>query len=125
MKKTVVISICVLFLLSLLVLTLILSIGNETDIRGGQNGGSAFIIWGTRDYSDEMYMGGEPELNASRDVCDAIYGSFADTQYGSCSNFWGIGTQPDQVYGNVSYCEENYNFTAIFYKGHSIGAYCD
>jgi hypothetical protein len=125
MKKTVAIIVCVLFLLSLLVLTLILSIGNEDDIREGQNGGSAFIIWGTRDYSDETYMGGEPELNASRDVCDAIYGSFADTQYGSCSNFWGIGTQPDQVYGNVSYCEENYNFTAIFYKGHSIGAYCD
>jgi hypothetical protein len=122
MKKTVVLAFCMLLLLALIFSILIMSIGNETWSRSG----SAFIIWGTLDYADEAYMGGEPERNASRDICDAIYGLVLDTQqYDYCKNFWGNGTQPDQVYGNVSYCEENYNFTAIFYKGHSIGASCD
>ncbi len=116
-----------LFLLSLVFLVLILPIGNEIDPNGdGQNEDSVFIIWGTRDYADETYMGGETERNASRDVCNTIHGFFVDTQrYDYCKNFWGTDTQPDQVYSNVSYCEENYDFTAIFYKGHSIGAYCD
>ena len=71
-----------------------------------------------------VIMGGEPELDASKEVCDEVYESFLSTKYGSCSNFWGNSTQPNQVYGNASYCEKNYNFTEIFYKGHSIGAYC-
>jgi len=127
MKKTIALIFCMLFLLSLFFLTLILPIDNETGSHGdGQNEDSALIIWGTRDYADETYMGGETERNASRDVCDTIHGFFVDThRYDYCKNFWGTDTQPDQVYSNVSYCEENYNFTAIFYKGHSIGAYCD
>jgi hypothetical protein len=128
MKKTIVlIFFCILLSMSLFFSILILPIDNETDPNGdGQNEDSAFIIWGTRDYADETYMGGEPECNASRDVCDSIHGFFVDVhRYDYCKNFWGNDTQPDQVYSNVSYCEENYNFTAIFYKGHSIGAYCD
>jgi hypothetical protein len=122
MKKTVALAFCMLLLLALVSSILIMSIGNEN----GSRSGSAFIIWGTLDYADETYMGGEPEHNASRDICDAIYRSVFDTQqYSYSKNFWGNDTQPDQVYGNVSYCEENYNFTAIFYKGHSIGAHCD
>ncbi len=120
MKKTVALIVCILILLSLLFSALILSTGDE------QNTESAFIIWGTREYADETYMGGEPEYTGSGDVCANIHGFFVDTQrYVYCKNFWGSDTQPDQVYGNVSYCEENYNFTAIFYKGHSIGTYCD
>jgi len=127
MKKTVALMLCVLLSVSLVFSTLILSIIEETGSHGdGKNEGSAFIIWGTLDYADETYMGGETERNASREVCDIIYGFFADVDtYDYYENFWGNNTQPDQVYSNVSYCEENYNFTAIFYKGHSIGAYCD
>jgi len=127
MKKTIALIFCILFLLSLVFSILILSLDNETGSHGdGQNEDSAFIIWGTLDYADETYMGGEPEHNASGDVCDTIHGFFSDTQqYDYCKNFWGNDTQPDQVYSNASYCEENYNFTAIFYKGHSIGTYCD
>jgi hypothetical protein len=127
MKKTVALIFCMLLLSSLVFSILILPIGNETGSHGdGQNEDSAFIIWGTLDYADETYMGGEPERNASRDVCDTIHGFFAEThRYDYCKNFWGNDTQPDQVYSNVSYCEENYNFTAIFYKGHSMGVSCD
>jgi hypothetical protein len=128
MKKTIVLALlCLLLLVSLVFSTLILTIDNENGSHGdGQNEGSAFIIWGTLDYADETYMGGETERNASRDVCDTIYGFFVDTHgYGYYENFWGNDTQPEQVYSNVSYCEENYNFTAIFYKGHSIGTTCD
>ena len=126
MKKTVALTVCILLLVVLVFSILILALDDETGSHEGQKGDSAFIIWGTRDYANETFMGGEPELNASRDVCEAIYSQFFDTQrFGYCKNFWGNSTQPDQVYGNVSYCEENYNFTAVFYKGHSIGASCN
>ena len=126
MKKTVALTVCILLLVVLVFSILILALDDETGSHEGQKGDSAFIIWGTRDYANETFMGGEPELNASRDVCEAIYSQFFDTQrFGYCKNFWGKDTEPDQVYGNVSYCEENYDFTAVFYKGHSIGAYCD
>ena len=127
MKKTVALIICVLLLVLLVSSILILSIDDEAGSHSdSQSGGSAFIIWGTMDYADETYMGGEPEHNASRDVCDTIYSFFVDANaYDYSENFWGNDTQPDQLYGNVSYCEENYNFTAIFYKGHSLGGQCD
>ena len=69
-----------LFLLSLLVLTLILSILEQKPISAkGKMGALHSLSGGTRDYSDETYMGGEPEFNASRDVYDAIYGLFPGT----------------------------------------------
>ena len=126
MKKTVALTVCMLLLVTLVFSVLILSLDNENGSQEGQNGESAFIIWGTLDYANETFMGGEPELDASRDACEAIYNTvFGTQQFGYCKNFWGNDTQPDQVYGNVSYCEENYDFTAVFYKGHSIGGYCD
>jgi len=48
-KKTVVIIVCLLFLLSLLVLTLILSIGTKSDFREGKNGVLHSLSGGTRD----------------------------------------------------------------------------
>ena len=121
MKKTVTIIVSVLLLASLVFSLLILSLdeaGSEEDC--------AFIVWGTLDYADETYMGGEPERDASGAVCEAIHRLVFDTQsFGYCKNFWGNSTQPDQLYGNVSYCEENYDFTAVFYKGHSIGGSCN
>jgi hypothetical protein len=123
MKKNFVLIVCIL-LVSLFVSEFILATGNQLDINEDQK--SAFIIWGTRDYSDENYMGGEPELAASKEVCSYIYNFLADSkQFDYCENYWGSGTQPNQVYSNVSYCEEYYDFTAVFYKGHSIDAYCD
>jgi hypothetical protein len=123
MKKIVVLIVCLL-LVSLVVSAFILATGNQ--LHNNENQKSAFIIWGTRDYSDKKYMGGEPELSASKEVCSDIHDFLADShQFEYCENYWGSGTQPDQVYNNVSYCEENYNVTAVFYKGHSIGAYCD
>jgi hypothetical protein len=126
MKKTVALTFCMLLLVALVLSVFIMSLDDEAGSHDGGNGDSAFIIWGTLDYANETFMGGEPELNASRDVCEAIHSTVLDTQqFGYCKNFWGNDTQPDQVYGNVSYCEENYDFTAVFYKGHSIGGYCD
>ena len=123
MKKIVVLIVCLLFL-SLFVSAFILLTGNQLD--NNENQKSAFLIWGTQDYSDQNYMGGEPELASSRDVCSDIYDLLVNSQqFDYCENYWGSGTQPDQVYSNVSYCEKNYDFTAILYKGHSIGAYCD
>jgi hypothetical protein len=123
MKKVVVL-IVYLLLVSLFVSTFILATENQLDSK--ENPKSGFLIWGTRDYSDENYMGGEPELASSRDVCSDIYDFLAGSQqFDYCENYWGIDTQPDQVYSNVSYCEKNYDFTAIFYKGHSIGAHCE
>lgn len=87
---------------------------------------AAFIIWGTRYYKNLEYMGGEPESSRSRDVCEYVFDVFADSEnYDYVNNFWGVGTQPSQVYGNISYCEENCNSTAVFYKGHSIPTSCD
>lgn len=57
MKKTVAIIVCVLVLLALVGSIFILYTGNEANHSDGQNGSSAFIIWGTRDYSDECYNG--------------------------------------------------------------------
>ncbi|HER54370.1 MAG TPA: hypothetical protein ENO13_00515, partial [Candidatus Bathyarchaeota archaeon] len=122
MNRTVALTVCLLIMFALVVSALVLPTGTPDN----QNNSSAFVIWGTRDYSDENFMGAEPEQTASQQVCEEIFSLAADSQqFDYCKNFWGSGTQPDQVYGNVSYCEENYNFTAIFYKGHSIGAYCD
>jgi hypothetical protein len=131
MKQTTAALFSVLFSVLLLFSALTSTAGNTVAALGDEQNSdpsyrSAFIIWGTRDYTDVEYMGGEPELNTSRDVCSYIYDILSDSQqYDYLKNFWGEGTQPDQVYGNISYCEENMNFTAIFYKGHSIPASCD
>jgi hypothetical protein len=79
---------------------------------------SAALMWGTSNYeSDEM--GGQDEEDASVSVCQEIYGLFdAKDRYGYPRNFQGINTQPNGVYENVSYCEGNFAYTAIFYKGH-------
>lgn len=115
MKKIVVLIVCLLFF-SLFVSVFILATGNQLDSNENQKN-SAFIIWGTRDYSDENYMGGEPELASSRDVCSDIYDFLADSQqFAYCENYWGNGTQPDQVYSNVSSCEKNYDFTAVYIR---------
>ena len=125
MKKTIVLAACMLLLVTLVFSVSMLYLENEAG-SNKQNRDQTFIIWGTLDYANETFMGGEPELNASRDVCETIYSQVCDTQlFSYCKNFWGNDTRPDQVYGNVSYCEENYDFTAVFYKGHSIGSYCD
>jgi hypothetical protein len=126
MNRMIALIVCLLFMFALFVSALVLPAGNQNNHNQNQNLSSAFVIWGTQDYSDETYMGAEPELNASKQVCEEIFDVVLDSnEFSYCKNFWGSGTQPDQVYGNVSYCEENYNFTAVFYKGHSIGGYCD
>lgn len=126
MRKTVALTVCMLLLAALLCSILILSLDNEAGSHEESNRDRAFIIWGTLDYTNETFMGGEHELDASRDVCEISYSQVFGTQhFGYCKNFWGKDTKPDQVYGNISYCEENYDFSAVFYKGHSIGGYCD
>lgn len=131
MKQTTATLFGISFSLFLLLSTFTSTIGNTATHLGNEQNNdyfprSAFIIWGTRYYNNIEYMGGEPELNASREVCDYIYDVFADSQtYDYLKNFWGADTQPSQVYSNISYCEENYNSTAVFYKGHSIPASCD
>jgi hypothetical protein len=125
MNRTVVVAVCILFMFAFFVSALILPGGNQEPSQN-PNWKSAFVIWGTRDYSDETYMGADPEKYGSEQVCEEVLELVVDSgQFDFSRNFWGRGTQPDQLYGNVSYCEQNYNFTAVFYKGHSIGGYCD
>jgi len=96
----------------------------------------AFLIWGTQKYmnstnpSPYFIINGTKyytnttattELDLSGNVSVYIYDLVYDTQrYAYPRNFWGNATQQDYVYGNVSHCEENYNYTAIFYKGHTF-----
>ena len=78
---------------------------------------SAALVWATGNY----YLpdtGGDSERSASQSVCAYVYGLFDGLdRYSYCRNSWGT-TQPYNVYGNVSYCENNHANTAIFYKGH-------
>ncbi|MBN1784417.1 MAG: hypothetical protein JW815_01595, partial [Candidatus Bathyarchaeota archaeon] len=76
MKKTVILAFCMLLLFVLVFSIIIMSIDNEVDSQRD----SAFIIWGSLDYADETYMGGEPEGDASRAICDSIYSFIFDTQ---------------------------------------------
>lgn len=126
MKITFTLTLCVLLLVVLVFFVFIIYLDNKADSHEGQNGDAAFIIWGTLGYADETFMGGKPELSASKDACEAIHNTVFDAQrFGYCENFWGKDSQPENVYGNVSYFKENYDFKAVFYKGHSIGGSCD
>jgi hypothetical protein len=131
MKQTTAVLFAVSLSFFLLLSTFTSTIGNTAlAVSDGQPNNStshkAFIIWGTRYYRNEEYMGGEAELNSSQDTCAFIYEAVCGSQqYDYCQNYWGAGTQPDQVYNNISFCEENMNSTAVFYKGHSIPASCD
>ena len=80
---------------------------------------AAALIWGTS-YYPEGEMGGQTERTASEDASEYIYNLFdSKEKFGYVRNSWGpLGTQPYNVYGNVSYCEDNHSYTAIFYKGH-------
>lgn len=78
----------------------------------------AFISWGTTYYPIEHFDSSELSLSKSisKQICDTVY----DTQrFHYVKDFWGDNTEPNNVYNNVSYCETNYNYTAIFYKGHT------
>jgi hypothetical protein len=78
---------------------------------------SAALIWATTNYADQD-SGGGAELDASQSACSYIYSQFNGVdRYGYCRNAFG-NTQPDNVYGNVTYCESNHANTVIFYKGH-------
>jgi hypothetical protein len=84
---------------------------------------AAVFFWGTRDYAE--VMGGPNELSLSKSVSDYVQQLFAATgRYGYCSDYWGADTQPDFLYGTVRYSEANYNYSAVFYKGHSYPVDC-
>ncbi|WNZ28675.1 MAG: DUF2341 domain-containing protein [Candidatus Bathyarchaeota archaeon] len=89
---------------------------------------NAFIIWGTQHYPSTQFnytinginytSNSAAELALSESVCDYVYDLVNDAQQYYIRNYWGDPTQEEAVYDNVSYCETNYNYTAIFYKGH-------
>jgi hypothetical protein len=81
---------------------------------------AAFAIWGTQDYVDDYYMGGDSEQNSSEAVSGDIYNSMTSSgRFGSCSDYWGFDTQPDFVYGTTCHSSLYYDDAWVFYKGHS------
>jgi len=91
----------------------------------------AFLIWGTQNYlnstnyftinGEDYWTNNATELILSENVSDYIYDLVYDTKrYAYAKNFWGDATQQDWVYNRTEHCEKNYNYTAIFYKGHSF-----
>jgi len=73
----------------------------------------ASLQWGTRYY---MSLG---EQDASYGACVAIrsyYNSYGDCNY--LANYYGVNTQQVAVLRNVSLCESNYDYAAVFYKSH-------
>ena len=79
MNRMIALIVCLLFMFALFVSALVLPAGNQNNHNQNQNLSSAFVIWGTQDYSDETYMGAEPELNASKQVCEEIFDVVLDS----------------------------------------------
>ncbi|MFA5364833.1 MAG: hypothetical protein WC325_06595 [Candidatus Bathyarchaeia archaeon] len=85
----------------------------------------AFLIWGTPVYPYDEIYDNDTEQELSEAVCYDIYERILGThQYDIYfENFWGDDTQSESVYSNVSYCDSTFNYTAIFYKGHTTSYY--
>jgi hypothetical protein len=61
----------------------------------------------------------QSEQDASYGACVAIRAYFYDTgQYNYLGNYYGSDTQQATTLGNVSQCENYYDYATVFYKGH-------
>jgi hypothetical protein len=59
------------------------------------------------------------EVELSEAVADYVFSQFYDTyKYYDIRNYWGQFTLPSAVYDTAEYMEQNYDFSAVFYKGH-------
>lgn len=80
------------------------------------------VLWGTTDYPEDSFPPGydnNDELWLSEQVSDYIYDLFYSTgKYPYLQDYWGDNTEPNTVYSNVEYCEEYYDYSVFFYKGH-------
>jgi len=98
-------SIALVFLLALTPQLMGIKAVNATD--------RASLQWGTR------YQMSQSEQDASYGACVAIRAYFYGTgQYNYLENYYGSETQQATVLGNVSECEDNYDYATVFYKGH-------
>ena len=84
---------------------------------------AAVMLWGSQDYAeyDPSLMGGYTEKVLSQSVCSDVQGLFSNNgRYGYCANYWGLDTQPNNVYDAVAHCRTSYYSNSVFfYKGHS------
>jgi len=79
---------------------------------------NASLMWG----STWNMTDGEEALSDS--VCAAIRYHFSLTgEYDYLHDYYGEETEKMQVLYNVTYCNDNYDFTSIFYKGHGCHEY--
>ncbi|NLE03579.1 MAG: hypothetical protein GX638_02095 [Crenarchaeota archaeon] len=89
----------------------------------------AFIQYGTMDYAEynATLMGGTAEKILSSDVATYIYSMASSAGYDYCKDYWGNRsrqTQPYTVYDEASICENTYDSTVVYYKGHSWEGRC-
>lgn len=71
----------------------------------------AVILWGIETHIEQN------ESNRVENVLYSIETNFNNHGYENVSNFFGAETQRDPFYNSVDYCESNYDFTTVFYKG--------
>ncbi len=87
---------------------------------GSETGYAAVTLWGTLWF--DSTTGEEPEeRNKSGNVSQWIYQQLfsAHSCYTYDQNYWGSPTTDVGVYGNISYCSQNFNYATFFYKGHT------
>lgn len=76
----------------------------------------AATVWGVEIWMDEE------EVAASSSVCAAIASYFSSASgysNDSVANFYGEDTLVEDVLDYTSYCDSNFDFATVFYKGHS------
>ena len=93
------------------------------------SGSSAFVQYGTTDYAvyNATLMGGHSENTTSYSIAIAITSLLSYSDFDYIINNWGDmagGTQPSTVYSIASSCENNYDSTVVYYKGHSYEMAC-
>jgi hypothetical protein len=84
------------------------------------------MLYGTRNYDFAYVPSWEEET--SEGVSDAIHDLFYATgKYYYLADSWGPYTEPSTVYSTTDTCERYYDFSTVFYKGHTwpAGHNCD
>jgi len=103
-------SISIVFLL-----VMVLSVFASSDSLLVSGDSRSSIAWGVECQMEES------EIQASSNVCAAIEALFDYIDYDFVEDFYGEETYYQDVYDYAHYCNNNFDFAIVFYKGH--GAY--